>query len=50
MMNRKIRTKLPTIIKPNKDKAHKEARDTDAKTREERKRKLDKRRNKCQQK
>ena len=44
MMNRKIRTKLPAIIKPSKDKIHKEARETDAKTREERKVKLDKRR------
>ena len=44
MMNRKIRTKLPAIIKPSTDKAHREARETDAKTREERKRKLDKRR------
>ena len=44
MMNRKIRTKLPAIIKPSKDRAHKEAREKDAKTREERKIKLDKRR------
>ena len=44
MMNRKIRTKLPAIIKPSKDKAHREARERDAKTREERRNKLDKRR------
>ena len=44
MMNRKIRTKLPAIIKPINSKVHKEAREKDAKTREERKVKLDKRR------
>ena len=44
MMNRKIRTKLPAIIKPSKDRSHREAREKDAKTREERKIKLDKRR------
>ena len=44
MMNRKIRTKLPAIIKPIKNKVHCEARKKDASTREERKLKLDKRR------
>ena len=44
MMNRKIKTKLHAIIKPIKNKVHVEARDKDAKTREERKIKLDKRR------
>ena len=39
MMNRKIRTKLPAIIKPSMDKEHVEAREKDAKTRTERRRK-----------
>ena len=44
MMNRKIRTKVPAIIKPRNDRVHREAREKDAKTREERRIKMDKRR------
>ena len=44
MMNRKIRTKIPALIKPIKNKVHMEARKKDAATRQERKTKLDKRR------
>ena len=39
MMNWKIRTKLPAIIKPSMDKEHVEAREKDAETRTERKNK-----------
>ena len=42
MMNRKLKTKIPSVIKPPQDEVHQEAREADRKTREHRKVERDK--------